>query len=79
MRCFAKKEEPARDVKNGQVHCHDEGASHHLPTAAAVLFVLHTSAGEELRCSTPYLFSGPEERARGQQHLHDKKKTSTWR
>jgi hypothetical protein len=62
-------------VKNGQAHCHDEGAGHHLPTAAAVFFLLHPSAVEKLGCSTPYLLSGLEECTRGGQHLYDNKKT----
>jgi hypothetical protein len=47
MCCFAKKK-PARVVKNGQVHCHDEVASYHLPTTVALFFLLHPSASEEL-------------------------------
>jgi hypothetical protein len=34
-------------MKNGQAHCRDEDASHHLPRAAAVFFSLHPSAGED--------------------------------
>jgi hypothetical protein len=39
-------------MKNGQAHCRDEAANHHLPTAATVFFVLHPSAGEGLRYIT---------------------------
>ena len=39
-------------MKNGPAHCCDEAASHHLPTAAAVFFLLYPSAGEGLRYST---------------------------
>ena len=39
-------------MKNGQAHCRDEAASHHLPIAAAVFFLLHPSAGEGLRYFT---------------------------
>ena len=39
-------------MTNGQAQCRDEAASHHLPTAAAVFFLLHPSAGEGLRYIT---------------------------
>ena len=39
-------------MKNGQAHCRDETANHYLPTPPAVFFLLHPSAGEELRYVT---------------------------
>jgi len=42
----------ARELKNGQAHCCDEDASHHLRRAAALFFLLHPSAGEGLQCSS---------------------------
>jgi len=46
--CDVLPKKPARVLKNGQAHCRDEDASHHLPRAAAVFFLLHVSAGEGL-------------------------------
>jgi hypothetical protein len=47
-------------------------------SSAAIFFLLHPSAGEELRCTTPYLKSGLEECTDGGQHFYDKRKLSTW-
>ena len=46
MWCFAKK--MAWEMKNGQAHCCDKVASHHLPTTVAVFLLLHPSTGEGL-------------------------------
>ena len=52
-RCDVLPKTSAREMKNGQAHCRDEDASHHLPRAATVFFLLHPSASERLRCYSP--------------------------
>jgi hypothetical protein len=45
---FCQKKKSAQEMKNGQAHCRDEDASHHLPRVAAVFFLLHPIASEGL-------------------------------